>query len=230
MKKVFAGLLLGIVCAGALFWCFRDRLVGDALDKLLAAVQAKPTITVDENALKEKLETCSDLATAKYEISNSFALSSQSELMKLFGEHGKKVINVKYAATIHFAVDLSKAAVNVDNATNTVNVKLPSAKMHSINVPAKDIEIVEQRGSLLNSITTDDMKVVIESIEEDATSTCDMDKMVRMANTQAVKCMASLLSPITVSGDGAKTCKVNISIDGATDYDSADSMALPVAR
>ncbi len=225
MKQIFLGIVLGIALVFAAFWGLRGNIMA-AID----ALQAKTTVTVDENALKEKISTCSDLATAKYEISNAFTLTSQSDLMKLFGDHGKKVINVKYAATINFAVDLSKATVDVDHETNTINVKMPCATMHSINVPAKGVEIVEQRGSLINSVTAADMKVVIEEIEGDATATCDMDKMIKMANTQAVKCMSSLLCPITKQEDGAKTYKVNVSIDGPTDFDAAENVALPEAK
>jgi len=225
MKKVLFGLLLGIVCAVAAIWYLRDKMEG-----LFGDFAAKTTISVDENALKEKISTCSDLATAKYEISNSFTLSSQSEIMKIFGDHGKKVINVKYSATINFAVDLSKANVSVDQTTNTISVKMPCATMHSVNVPAKEVQIVEQRGSLVNSISADDMKVVISSIEEDAVTTCDMDKMIKKANTQAVKCMSALLCPITKAENGDKTYQVSVSIDGPTDYDETASPSLPEAK
>ena len=128
---------------------------------------------------------------------------------------GTKKFTVKYAATIAFAVDLSKADIKVD--TNVVRIDLPSATLQSLSIPSDSLHIVSETKSLINWENKNDMKEALQDAEKHALKTCDTTKMIRMANTEAVKTLSTLLCPLTEGENGEKAYQVIITIHGETE-------------
>ena len=86
--------------------------------------------------------------------------------------------------------------------------------MQSLTIPSDSLNIVSETKSLINWENKNDMKEALRDAEIHALKTCDTTKMIRMANTEAVKTLGTLLCPLTESEDGEKAYQVIISIDG----------------
>ncbi|MBQ4405631.1 MAG: DUF4230 domain-containing protein [Bacteroidales bacterium] len=204
MKGFIIGLVIGIlVAAGACVY----------LSKMNMFVKSESHI--NEEVLREKLETCSELTSAKYQVEGQITRTESYKTgYSWLNQLGTKSFTVKYSATIAFAVDLAKAKISVDSNTNIVRIALPSATMQSLTIPSDSLNIVSETKSLINWENKNDMKEALRDAEIHALKTCDTTKMIRMANTEAVKTLGTLLCPLTESEDGEKAYQVIISIDG----------------
>ena len=207
MKGFFIGLIIGIlVAAGVCVY----------LSKMNMFVKAETHI--NEEVLKEKLLTCSELTSAKYQVEGQITRTeSYKTEYSWLNKLGTKSFTVKYSATIAFAVDLAKAQIKVDS--NVVRIDLPSATMQSLTIPSDSLNIVSETKSLINWENKNDMKEALRDAEIHALTTCDTTKMIRMANTEAVKTLGTLLCPLTESEDGEKAYQVIININGETEKD-----------
>ena len=211
MRAFFIGLIVGLICGAGLGYY------------IISAMTPKTEVRVNEQILKEKLLTCSELTSAKYQKTGVVTREeSYGTGWKFFDQLGTKKFTIQYAATVTFAVDLSKADVKVDS--NIVNIVLPSAKMQMLTIPADSLAILSEQKSIINWENKNDMREALKDAEEHAKATCDTAKMIRMANTQAVKTLSTLLGPLTetsTEGERAhKTYQVNIKINGETDLDN----------
>ncbi|MBQ9214120.1 MAG: DUF4230 domain-containing protein [Bacteroidales bacterium] len=194
------------------------------LSKMNMFVKAETHI--NEEVLREKLETCSELTSAKYQVGGHITRTESYKTgNSWFDKLGTKSFTVKYAATIAFAVDLAKAKISVDSNTNVVRINLPSATMQSLTIPSDSLQIVSETKSLINWENKNDMKEALRDAEIHALKTCDTTKMIRMANTEAVKTLGTLLCPLTESEDGEKAYQVIISINGETE--KAEPITVP---
>ena len=204
MKGFIIGLVIGIVlAAGACVY----------LSKMNMFVKSESHI--NEEVLREKLETCSELTSAKYQVEGQITRTeSYKTEYSWLNKLGTKSFTVKYSATIAFAVDLAKAKISVDSNTNIVRINLPSATMQSLTIPSDSLQIVSETKSLINWENKNDMKEALRDAEIHALKTCDTTKMIRLANTEAVKTLGTLLCPLTESEDGEKAYQVIITIDG----------------
>ena len=204
MKGFIIGLVIGIlVAAGACVY----------LSKMNMFIKSESHI--NEEVLREKLETCSELTSAKYQVEGQITRTESYKTgYSWLNQLGTKSFTVKYSATIAFAVDLAKAKISVDSNTNVVRIALPSATMQSLTIPSDSLNIVSETKSLINWENKNDMKEALRDAEIHALKTCDTTKMIRMANTEAVKTLGTLLCPLTESEDGEKAYQVIISIDG----------------
>ena len=186
------------------------------LSKMNMFVKAETHI--NEEVLREKLETCSELTSAKYQVEGQITRTESYKTgNSWFDKLGTKSFTVKYSATIAFAVDLAKAKISVDSNTNIVRINLPSATMQSLTIPSDSLNIVSETKSLINWENKNDMKEALRDAEIHALQTCDTTKMIRMANTEAVKTLSTLLCPLTEGENGEKAYQVIITIHGETD-------------
>ncbi len=205
MKSFFLGLIIGLVlgCGACIY-----------LSK--AGMFVKAETKINEQVLKEKLLTCSELTSAKYQVNGEITREESYKTGNSFIDQlGTKRFTVSYAATIAFAVDLAKA--NIDADSNIVRIHLPSAKMQSLTIPSDSLHIISETKSLINWENKNDMKEALRDAEIHALKNCDTTKMIRMANTEAVKTLGTLLCPMTESENGEKAYQVIITIDGETD-------------
>ncbi len=205
MKKFLFGLILGIAlgCGACVY-----------LSK--AGLFLKSETHINEEVLKEKLLTCSELTSAKYQMDGQITREESYKTgLDWFDKMGTKKFTVKYSATLAFAVDLSKANIKVD--TNIVRIDLPSATLQSLSIPSDSLHIVSETKSIINWENKNDMKEALQDAEKHALRTCDTTKMIRMANTEAVKTLSTLLCPLTEGEHGEKAYQVIITIHGETD-------------
>jgi hypothetical protein len=205
MKKFLFGLILGLIIgAGTCVYLSKNGKF------------VKEETFINEEVLREKLLTCSELTSAKYQLSGVITREENYGTgLSFFDKLGTKKFTVKYAATIAFAVDLSKADIKVD--TNVVRIDLPSATLQSLSIPSDSLHIVSETKSLINWENKNDMKEALQDAEKHALKTCDTTKMIRMANTEAVKTLSTLLCPLTEGENGEKAYQVIITIHGETE-------------
>ena len=171
---------------------------------------------INEEILKEKLLTCSELTSAKYQLTGQITREeSYGTGFGWFDKMATKSFAIKYSATIAFAVDLSKANIKVDSSV--VRIDLPSATLQSLSIPSDSLQIINEKKNLINWENKNDMKEALQDAEKHALKTCDTTKMIRMANTEAVKTLSTLLCPLTESENGEKAYQVIITIHGETE-------------
>ena len=220
MKKFLFGLILGIIIGCGV--CYYLSQIGKFF---------KEEVVINEEVLKEKLMTCSELTSAKYQLTGQITREENYGTgVGWFDKIGTKKFTVKYAATIAFAVDLSKAAIKVDSSV--VRIDLPSATMQSLSIPSDSLQIVSESKSLINWENKNDMKEALQDAEKHALKTCDTTKMIRLANAEAVKTLTTLLCPLTETENGEKAYQVIITINGETEEPqiSAPNTELPTAK
>lgn len=205
MKAFFIGLILGIALGcGA---CVYLSKTGNFL---------KAETHINEEVLKEKLLTCSELTSAKYQLNGQITREESYKTgLGWFDKMGTKSFTIKYSATIAFAVDLSKAAIKADSGV--VRIDLPSATLQSLSIPSDSLRIVSETKSLINWENKNDMKEALQDAEKHALAHCDTTKMIRMANTEAVKTLTTLLCPLTESENGEKAYQVIVTVRGEID-------------
>jgi hypothetical protein len=205
MKKFLFGFILGIALGCGV--CVYLSKTGNFL---------KAETHINEEVLKEKLLTCSELTSAKYQMDGQITREESYKTgLDWFDKMGTKKFTVKYSATLAFAVDLSKADIKVD--TNIVRIDLPTATLQSLSIPSDSLHIVSETKSLINWENKNDMKEALQDAEKHALRTCDTTKMIRMANTEAVKTLSTLLCPLTEGENGEKAYQVIITIHGETE-------------
>ncbi len=220
MNKFLFGVILGITIGCGV--CYYLSQIGKFF---------KEEVVINEEVLKEKLMTCSELTSAKYQLTQQ--ITRKENYGTGFGWFDKvstKSFTVKYSATIAFAVDLSKATIKVD--TNVVRINLPSATLQSLSIPSDSLHIINEKKNLINWENKNDMKEILQDAEKHALATCDTTKMIRLANTEAVKTLTTLLCPLTESQNGEKAYQVIITIEGETEEPqiSAPNNELPTAK
>jgi len=205
MKAFFIGLILGIALGcGA---CVYLSKTGNFL---------KAETHINEEVLKEKLLTCSELTSAKYQLTGQITREeSYGTGFGWFDKMATKSFAIKYSATIAFAVDLSKANIKVDSSV--VRIDLPSATLQSLSIPSDSLQIINEKKNLINWENKNDMKEALQDAEKHALKTCDTTKMIRMANTEAVKTLTTLLCPLTESENGEKAYQVIVTVHGETE-------------
>ena len=112
MKKFIFGLIFGIALG-----------VGTSAYLSKAGLFIKEETFINEEVLKEKLLTCSELTSAKYQLKGHITRTKNyGTKLKWFDNISTKSFTVRFSATLAFAVDLSKANNKVD--TNTVRSKI----------------------------------------------------------------------------------------------------------
>ena len=205
MKAFFIGLILGIALGcGA---CVYLSKTGNFL---------KAETHINEEVLKEKLLTCSELTSAKYQLNGQITREESYKTgLGWLDKMGTKSFTIKYSATIAFAVDLSKAAIKADSGV--VRIDLPSATLQSLSIPSDSLRIVSETKSLINWENKNDMKEAFQDAVKHALAHCDTTKMIRMANTEAVKTLTTLLCPLTESENGEKAYQVIVTVRGEID-------------
>lgn len=209
MKKFLFGLILGIIIGCGV--CYYLSQIGKFF---------KEDVVINEEVLKEKLETCSELTSAKYQLTGQITREEHYQtgydfLNSISKKLSTKSFTINYAATIAFAVDLSKAKIKVDSSI--VRINLPSATMQSLSIPSDSLQIVNEKKNLINWENKNDMKEALQDAEKHALKTCDTTKMIRLANAEAVKTLTTLLCPLTETENGEKAYQVIITINGETD-------------
>ena len=130
-----------------------DGLTKDVEEKDRIIQDNVPVITSE--TLKEKLSEISDLVTEQYVYHNADKLEQdQSWLFGWKRPFSTKSVLVTYDGIIKAGVDLSKVTPEVEG--KTITVTLPASRITDNNIPQENIQVLEVKNGLFNTVTIED--------------------------------------------------------------------------
>ncbi|MBQ9020940.1 MAG: DUF4230 domain-containing protein [Eggerthellaceae bacterium] len=166
MKKLLAGILVGILIAGGLAFYFNET----------GKVQEGET-TYTTDIIANKLSDIAELSVLEYRYKNAASLDRDSSTLKFFSSNvdipfTEKRLILTYEGIVKMGPDMSQASVDVDG--NKVKVTIPHSTILSHELNEESFEYLVQDSGLFNPLKPEDdgalrkeQKGVIEkSIEE----------------------------------------------------------------
>ena len=158
--KALLVLLAAALAAGGMFGAF---LYGAKR----AGQQADPVVTAD--LLGQQLRTAQELVSVSYYYTNMARYENQLDFYGWKVPFTTKTFIVSYDGIIKAGVDLSKAAVEVDEAGRRITVTLPDSRILSHEIPEDSIEVFDESDNVFNRISitdytsfTGDQKKIVE--------------------------------------------------------------------
>ena len=132
-----------------------------------ASQAAEPQITGD--LLASRLRSVQELVTVSYYYTNMGRFENQVDFYGWKVPFTTKTFIVSYDGIIKAGVDLSKAAVEVDEAGRRITVTLPDSRILSHEIPEDSIEVFDESDNVFNRISitdytsfTGDQKKIVE--------------------------------------------------------------------
>ena len=145
--KALLVLLAAALAAGGMFGAF---LYGAKR----AGQQAEPVVTAD--LLGQQLRTAQELVSVSYYYTNMARYENQLDFYGWKVPFTTKTFIVSYDGIIKAGVDLSKAAVEVDEAGRRITVTLPDSRILSHEIPEDSIEVFDETKNIFNPISIQD--------------------------------------------------------------------------
>lgn len=111
---------------------------------------------VSSSVITERLSKISELSTMKYSYSNVLALKNQKKISDFAIPFTEKSFLIKYNGYIKAGIDLKKD-VKVDVNGKEVIINLKKAKILDHVVDEKDLYVYDEKSSIFNKLTMNDM-------------------------------------------------------------------------
>lgn len=112
---------------------------------------AEPVVTAD--LLGQQLRPAQELVTVNYYYTNMARYENQLDFYGWKVPFTTKTFIVSYDGVIKAGVDLSKAAIDIDEAEKTVTVTLPESAIISHEIPEDSLEVFDESDNVLNRIS-----------------------------------------------------------------------------
>ena len=119
--------------------------------------------------LGQQLRTAQELVSVSYYYTNMARYENQLDFYGWKVPFTTKTFIVSYDGIIKAGVDLSKAAVEVDEAGRRITVTLPDSRILSHEIPEDSIEVFDESDNVFNRISitdytsfTGDQKKIVE--------------------------------------------------------------------
>lgn len=157
LKRKLGLLLLLCVLLGAVF-----------LGGAAYGGREKPPV-ISSDLLGEQLRSVQELVSVEYHYTNMGKFENQVDFYGWKVPFTTKTFIVSYDGIIKAGVDLSKAAVEVDEAGRRITVTLPDSRILSHEIPEDSIEVFDESDNVFNRISitdytsfTGDQKKIVE--------------------------------------------------------------------
>lgn len=136
--------------------------LNNQLEELLNVKESTPVITRD--ILEEQVSSLSELVTKKYMYRN--ASRQESDKTWLWGwtmPFSDISLLATYDGVITTSIDLKGVKFNVNEATKTITVTIPTSKIFDHNIPQETINVLEVKNNLFNQTTFNDYNKFISA-------------------------------------------------------------------
>lgn len=160
----------------------------------------EPSVSLSATSIQEQLTETSELATAKLEY-RGLVRYENGDIDFLT----KKGFTMVYDAEVKAGVDLSRASVDVNG--RSITVELPMAEVQGISIDPDSIEFYDESFALFNWENKQDTSEALVLAKDDAEGKVDQIGMIEQANGQAKTVVETLLAPFT-QGENAYTLTV----------------------
>ncbi len=194
IKPVILIIVLGIVVTAAVFIGTKLASANSAGENITRAVEnvvseiieePEPEITVDY--ISEKLETLSELSTAKITYGCVCEMSAGS-----IPVINKKGFKMYYEATARAGIDISKITSEVTDTE--VIIHLPKAEIQDCTINNETLEFLDVEKSLFNTLKPDDVALVLSDAQKDVYYQATTEQLLDMADENAQQLLTALLS------------------------------------
>ena len=132
------------------------------VEELLNVQETVPVVT--RNVLEEQISSLSELVTKKYMYRN--ASRQESDKTWLWGwtmPFRDISLLANYDGVITTSIDLKGVKFNVNEATKTITVTIPTSKIFDHNIPQETINVLEVKNNLFNQTTFNDYNKFISA-------------------------------------------------------------------
>lgn len=132
------------------------------VEELLNVQETVPVVT--RNVLEEQISSLSELVTKKYMYRN--ASRQESDKTWLWGwtmPFSDTSLLATYDGIITTSIDLKGVKFNVNEATKTITVTIPTSKIFDHNIPQETINVLEVKNNLFNQTTFNDYNKFISA-------------------------------------------------------------------
>ena len=132
------------------------------VEELLNVQETIPVVT--RNVLEEQISSLSELVTKKYMYRN--ASRQESDKTWLWGwtmPFSDISLLATYDGVITTSIDLKGVKFNVNEATKTITVTIPTSKIFDHNIPQETINVLEVKNNLFNQTTFNDYNKFISA-------------------------------------------------------------------
>ena len=132
------------------------------VEELLNVQETVPVVT--RNVLEEQISSLSELVTKKYMYRN--ASRQESDKTWLWGwtmPFSDISLLATYDGVITTSIDLKGVKFNVNEATKTITVTIPTSKIFDHNIPQETINVLEVKNNLFNQTTFNDYNKFISA-------------------------------------------------------------------
>ena len=132
------------------------------VEELLNVQETVPVVT--RNVLEEQISSLSELVTKKYMYRN--ASRQESDKTWLWGwtmPFSDISLLATYDCVITTSIDLKGVKFNVNEATKTITVTIPTSKIFDHNIPQETINVLEVKNNLFNQTTFNDYNKFISA-------------------------------------------------------------------
>lgn len=142
-------------------------------------------LKIDVNYVGNKLETISELATAKMTY-NGLIHFTEGDIPFI----NKKEFYMFYRVSIKAGVDVSQAQIQVTNHSVTIN--LPEIEIFDLVVDEESFQFFDKSTSLFNPETMQDLITAITEAKEDALAQPETQNLKETAKTQIISLITAL--------------------------------------
>lgn len=128
---------------------------------LILAIISIKTLTIKQDNqrkrdfISEKLETITELATARYDYSNVISIKNNLTFKNYNIPFTEKSFVIKYTGHITAGVDLSHSTFTLDN--NKLTITIEPCSILNNTVDEDEIFIFDEKTSIFNKLTMEDM-------------------------------------------------------------------------
>lgn len=157
---------------------------------------AEPVITSD--AVSERLSSIEQLVTSEYLYTNAGKYENRNQLsissVTLDLPLTKKSFVVVYDGRIQAGVDLSEAAVQVDENARSITISLPSSKITAHEIDEDSVQVIDEKDAIFNKNTIDDYNEFIGAQKDDMEQKAVDMGLLKNAEEEAKAVVRSFLS------------------------------------
>lgn len=157
--------------------------VNDFVDQAIVGEEGK-VFTITESSLQEILDS-NELSTIEY---------TYNSIVQVKDENDKLKYSAYYSGIITAGIDFNKIKITVDDDNQTVNIKVPDAKINSSIVDAGSLEFIFENNKYDEKMThSEAYEKSKEDLEKKANNN---EEILKLAKENSMLAVEALLKPL----------------------------------
>lgn len=156
---------------------------------------------ITETAIRQKLESCSELVSTRYTYTNIGKFENSLELNGWQVPFTGKSFILTYSGEALIGTDLKEAKISIDAAGKTIHVELAPIEILSNSIDEKSFEIYDEKTNVFNPTTVSDYQAFVVAQKDKVEKDIKSKDIMETATADAEKAVAQI---IALADDGWK--------------------------